>query len=73
MLVLEYLILILIASWLVRWLEGKMGANIQLADRQAIINAKNLNEITVPQILQRLLDFFLRIHDKRPPAGDGLV
>lgn len=32
-LVFEYLILILIASWLVRRLEGKMGANIQLADR----------------------------------------
>ena len=29
-LVLEYLILILIVSWMVRWLEARMGANVQL-------------------------------------------
>jgi polar amino acid transport system permease protein len=32
-LILEYLILIIIVSWLVRRLEVKMGANVQLADR----------------------------------------
>jgi len=30
-LVLEYLILILLVSWLVRWAESRMGANLQLA------------------------------------------
>lgn len=33
-LVLEYLILILLGSWLVRWLEASMGGNVQTANRQ---------------------------------------
>ena len=32
-LVLEYLVLILIVSWMVRWLEARMGANVQIASR----------------------------------------
>jgi polar amino acid transport system permease protein len=32
-LVLEYLILILMVSWMVRWLESRMGANVQMANK----------------------------------------
>jgi ABC-type amino acid transport system permease subunit len=32
-LVLEYLVLILIVSWLVRRLEARLGANVQIAHR----------------------------------------
>jgi len=32
-LVLEYLVLILIVSWIVRWLEGRLGANVQSVHR----------------------------------------
>lgn len=32
-LVLEYLILILIVSWAVRWMENRLGANVQLSGR----------------------------------------
>ena len=32
-LVLEYLILILMVSWMVRWLEARMGANVQMANK----------------------------------------
>ena len=32
-LVLEYLILILIVSWMVRWLEARLGADLRTAHR----------------------------------------
>jgi polar amino acid transport system permease protein len=32
-LVLEYLILILIVSWMVRWLEARLGANLRTPHR----------------------------------------
>jgi polar amino acid transport system permease protein len=32
-LVVEYLVLILIVSWIVRWLEVRLGANVQAARR----------------------------------------
>ena len=32
-LILEYLVLILIVSWVVRWMENRLGANVQLSNR----------------------------------------
>ena len=32
-LVLEYLVLILIVSWAVRWMENRLGANVQVSGR----------------------------------------
>ena len=32
-LVLEYLLLILIVSWAVRWMENRLGANVQVSGR----------------------------------------